>query len=41
MKRLKGKQGFGLEPRTQKHSELSRDLDDHRQELVMCLISFN
>jgi hypothetical protein len=41
MKSLKGKQGLDLGPRTQKHSELSRDLDDHIQELAMCLVYFN
>jgi hypothetical protein len=41
MKSLKGKQGLGLGLRTQKHSELSRDLDDHKQELATCLVSFN
>jgi hypothetical protein len=40
MKSLKGEQGLGLGPRTQKHSELSIDLDDHIQELAMCLVSF-
>jgi hypothetical protein len=32
MKSLKGEQGLGLGVRTQKHSELSRDLDGHIQE---------
>jgi hypothetical protein len=41
IKSLKGEQGLGLGPRTQKHSELLRDLDDHIQELAMCLVSFN
>jgi hypothetical protein len=41
MKILKGEQGLGLGPRTQKHTELSGDLDDHIQELAMCLVSFN
>jgi hypothetical protein len=41
MKSLKGKQGLGLGLRTQKHLELSKDLDDHIQELAMCLVSFN
>jgi hypothetical protein len=41
MKSLKGKQGLGLGSRTQKHSELLRDLDDNIPELAMCLVSFN
>jgi hypothetical protein len=41
MKSLKGKQGLGLGTRTQKHYELPRDLDDHKQELAMCLVYFN
>jgi hypothetical protein len=41
IKSLKGKQGLGLGPRTQEHSELSGDLDDHIQELSTCLVSFN
>jgi hypothetical protein len=41
MKSLKREQGLALGTRTQKHSELSRALDDHKQELAMCLISYN
>jgi hypothetical protein len=36
MKILKREQGLALGTRTQKHSELSGDLDDHKQELAMC-----
>ena len=41
MKSLKREQGLALGTRTQKHSELSGALDDHIQELVMCLVYFN
>jgi hypothetical protein len=35
MKSLK-REGLALGTQTQKHSELSGDLDDHIQELAMC-----
>jgi hypothetical protein len=41
MKSLKGKQGLGLGKRTQGTLGTMGDLDDHIQELTMCLVSFN
>ena len=41
MKSLKREQGLALRTRTQKHYELSEALDDHKQELAMCLVYFN
>jgi hypothetical protein len=40
-KALKKEQGLAQGPRTQKHSGLSGDLDDHIQQLAMCLVYFN
>jgi hypothetical protein len=41
MKSLKREQDLALGTRTQEHKELSGDLDDHIQELAMCLVYFN
>jgi hypothetical protein len=38
MKNLKRIQGLALGTRTQKHYEPSGALDDHKQELDMCLV---
>jgi hypothetical protein len=41
IKSLKRGQSLALGTRTQKHQELSGALDDHKQELAMCLVYFN
>jgi hypothetical protein len=41
MKSLKREQDLALWARTQENKELSGDLDDHIQELAMCLVYFN